>query len=211
MAQTNKNPTLALSTKVEEDFVGPLTALRGALEILRDYPDLNERKRNGFVSNALRSCHRLEQAVNDLADAVYAAGEEDEDAVDVLQPEVESHSEFFVVHDDAEIMELEFAGMVFKNSKTVNDVFDTIEAHVARSGKRWYFVINMEGCSIWPEAWVAFAHRGKKLKIKSSRGIVRFQSIGAETSVPGSADEDHVATREAAFARIEEMKMTGTG
>ena len=28
--------TLALSTKVEEDFVSPLTSLRGALEILRD-------------------------------------------------------------------------------------------------------------------------------------------------------------------------------
>jgi hypothetical protein len=34
--------TLTLSTKVEEEFVSPLTAIRGALEILRDFPALEQ-------------------------------------------------------------------------------------------------------------------------------------------------------------------------
>ena len=50
------SPTLALSTAVEEDFVSPLTSLRGALEILRDYPDLAEVERSQFVSLALEGC-----------------------------------------------------------------------------------------------------------------------------------------------------------
>ena len=58
--------TVALNTKVEADFVGPLTAVRGALEILRDYPDLGEVERGRFVSTALRSCQQLERAVHDL-------------------------------------------------------------------------------------------------------------------------------------------------
>ena len=210
MVQANKHSTLALSTKVEEDFVGPLTALRGALEILRDYPDLNERKRNGFVSNALRSCHQLEAAVNDLADAVYAAGQTDEVLSQYCEPAGKDQSDLFVVHDDTGIMEIEFSGLVFKNSKSVNDVFDAIEERVHQSGQRWYFIINMEDCSIWPEAWVAFAHRGKKLKVKSSHGIVRYQSADAGTTVPGSANEDLVASREAAMARIEEMRSAHT-
>ena len=59
--------TLALNTKLEKDFVAPLTAVRGALEILRDFPDLDARERQQFVETALESCSRLTVGINDLA------------------------------------------------------------------------------------------------------------------------------------------------
>ena len=59
MSEDRSKPqtTLALSTKVEEDFVAPLTSLRGSLEILRDIPDLSEEERRRFLETALRGCN----------------------------------------------------------------------------------------------------------------------------------------------------------
>lgn len=65
--------TVGLSTKVEEDFIAPLTAIRGILEILRDFDDLLPDERHTFLDRAITSCKRLEQGVDDLSDVVYAA------------------------------------------------------------------------------------------------------------------------------------------
>ena len=70
------HPTLAPSTEVEEDFVAPLTAVRGALEILRDVPALGEDERLRFVGTVLRGCARPDNGVEALAQTVYAAGQQ---------------------------------------------------------------------------------------------------------------------------------------
>ena len=64
------HPTLALSTKVEEDFVAPLTAVRGSLEILRDFSDLGADERLRFIETALGGCARLEKGIGELARTV---------------------------------------------------------------------------------------------------------------------------------------------
>ncbi|MFN0264743.1 hypothetical protein ACKTEK_12775 [Tepidamorphus sp. 3E244] len=202
--------TLALSTKLEEDFVGPLTAIRGALEILADHPELNDAERNRFVSTALKSCRHLEQAVSELADSVYdaakAGGIASGGGADRPDgPETPgAYAERITLHDDTDIMELDFSELVFDSPETVNAVFDAVEDQVRTSAKRWYFIINFEHCRIWPEAWIAYAHRGKKLRIQGSHAVVRYASD--ETTGSNSADEARVATREAAFELIAEMK-----
>ena len=212
---TQPHPTIALSTKVEEDFVAPLTAMRGALEILRDFPNLKEDERLRFVETALRGCARLEKGVEELAQTVYAAGQQ------TLSPAPEDgartiddagYAERVRFHDDLEIVEIDFADLVFSNSQIVNDFYDVVETLIRRTGLRWYFLVNYGGCSVWPEAWVAFAHRGKRVNVAYSLGTARYdEASGADETTSGNFDPDMFPSREAALARIEQMKSTPTG
>lgn len=196
--------TLALGTKLEDDFVAPLTAVRGALEILRDYPDIGSTERLRFVTTALRSCQQLERAVHDLADAVYGAAQ-------VERPKEsasESSSGYGArIHSDAAagIMELDFSDLVFANSDVVYEMFDAIEAEIGRFDRKWYFLINMTGCTVWPEAWVSFAHRGKRINVNFGLETVRY-STADETAY----DSDHAThpSRESAVEYIEACKQS---
>ena len=207
--------TLALSTKVEEDFVAPLAALRGALEILRDFSSLDADERMRFVETALRSCARLQKGVDELARTVYAAGhqtlsashEAEEDAPLTGAGRYAGHVRFI---DDLDVVEIDFAGLEFKSSKIVNEFFDVVEKLVEATGRRWYFLVNYGGYSVWPEAWVAFAHRGKRLNVTFSRGTARYEeSAGNGVERSREFDPSILGTREAALARIEQMKSAG--
>ena len=206
--------TLALSTKVEEDFVAPLAALRGALEILRDFSGLDAEERMRFIETALRSCARLQKGVDELARTVYAAGHQTlsashEEGVPLIDAgRYAGHVRFI---DDLDIVEIDFGGLEFKNSKVVNEFFDAVERRVETTGRRWYFLVNHAGYSVWPEAWVAFAHRGKRLSVTFSRGTVRYdESAGDGVEGFRGSDPSLVGTREAALARIEQMKSAGS-
>ena len=207
--------TLALSTKVEEDFVAPLAALRGALEILRDFSSLDADERMRFIETALRSCARLQKGVDELARTVYAAGhqtlsashEAEEDAPLTGAGRYAGHVRFI---DDLDVVEIDFAGLEFRSSKIVNEFFDVVEKLVEATGRRWYFLVNYGGYSVWPEAWVAFAHRGKRLNVTFSRGTARYEeSAGSGVERSREFDPSILGTREAALARIEQMKSAG--
>ena len=205
--------TLALSTKVEEDFVAPLAALRGALEILRDFSSLEADERMRFIETALRSCARLQKGVDELARTVYAAGNQTlsashEEGVPLIDTgRYAGHVRFI---DDLDVVEIDFAGLEFKSSKIVNEFFDVVEKLVEATGRRWYFLVNYGGYSVWPEAWVAFAHRGKRLNVTFSRGTARYEeSAGNGVERSREFDPSILGTREAALARIEQMKSAG--
>lgn len=211
---TPPHPTLALSTKVEEDFVAPLTAVRGSLEILRDFSDLGADERLRFIETALGGCARLEKGIGELARTVYAAGQQtlsashEEGAPLVGDSRFAGHVRFF---DDLEVVEIDFAGVEFTSSKIVNEFFDLVEKQVEATGRLWYFLVSYGGCSVWPEAWVAFAHRGKKMNVAFSRGTVRYdESAGNGVERTEAFDPSYLGTREAALARIEQMKSAGS-
>lgn len=210
--RSDPHPTLALSTKVEEDFVAPLTAVRGALEILRDVHDLTDDEHRKFVETALRSCASLEASVAELSASVYAAGKQSYDNEVVSSPATE-HNEYtrrIKLLDELDVIEVDFSDFEFSNSKLVNDFYDEIEEQIASTGCDWYFVTNFKNCSIWPEAWVAFAHRAKKIQVNNSLGSVRYSqtaSVGAKTPANKTDNQpDEYESREAALAQIEEMK-----
>ena len=206
------HPTLALSTKVEEDFVAPLAAVRGALEILRDYSDLDADDRLRFVRTALRGCARLQKGIDELARTVYATGRRTSSAsrehgvTETGGGRFEDHVRFF---DDLGIVEIDFAGLEFRSSGTVDEFFDAVEALVGATGHRWYFLVNYGGYTVWPEAWIAFAHRGKKLNAALSLGTARYDETAGGGEPPREFDPSIFSTRDAALARIERMKSEG--
>ena len=209
--------TLALSTKVEEDFVSPLTSLRGALEILRDVPDLSEDERERFLKTALIGCARLEQSVEDLAKTVYAAGQNAElaQSTGLTPDQYRAYADRVDVHDDMNIIEVDFSNFTFSNTRIVNEFYDVIEWIIDQTDRDWYFVVNFKDCSVWPEAWVAFAHRGKRVNVTHSLGTVRYASrdgqVGGQTDFRSdSYDPNLFESREAAIAKIEEMKLATT-
>jgi len=210
--------TIALSTKVEEGFVSPLTSLRGALEILRDFPDLSEDDRDRFLKTALSGCARLEQSVEDLAKTVYAAGQHAEPAPSTgLTPDqYRAYADRVDVFDEMNIIEIDFSDFVFSNSTIVNEFYDVIGWIVDQTGRDWYFIVNFKDCSVWPEAWIAFAHRSKRINATHSLGTVRYanrdndEGSDQTDSRSESYDSSLLRSRKAAFAQIEEMKPAKT-
>ncbi|MEM9061246.1 MAG: hypothetical protein AAGD13_12365 [Pseudomonadota bacterium] len=172
--------TLTLSTKVEEDFISPATAIRGALEILRDYPDMTEQERQSFVVAALEECHRLEAGIDHLSDAVYAAARNAmvDDVAAAPVPDSSGYSDRIRFDAESELLEIDFSGIEFDGSDRVNEFYDAIDSGVNATGRKWYIIVNNTDCKVWPEAWVAFAHRGKKVNVNFSLGTFRFSEIG---------------------------------
>ncbi len=77
-------------------------------------------------------------------------------------------------HTDDQIMECDFSNLTFDVAKTVNDFYDELERQIGETGQKWFFLVNYYNCRIMTEAWITFAHRGKKLNIAFSMGSARF-------------------------------------
>lgn len=203
--------TLALNTILEEDFVSPLTAIRGALEILRDFPDLSPEDRKRFVTTALSECARLEGGVEHLGATVYSAGQRAQ-LQESSSASGEDSGQFasrIRILDEYEAIEVDFSNFEFSSSRLVNDFYDELDKLVEGSGRSWYFVVNYKGVSIWPEAWVAFAHRGKKVNVNYSLGTVRYvekDPDAADQDRPYDYDPDMFDSREKALAHIQELR-----
>lgn len=193
--------TLALSTTLEEDFVSPLTAMRGALEILRDYPDLSEAERQRFLAAALDECQRLTRGVEHLAASVYEAGRRSRQRPpgSVSQEAYGRYLARLTLHQDLDVVEVDLDGFEFSSSRIVNDFYDVLDQFIEGTGRRWFLVVNYRGCSIWPEAWVAMAHRGKKVSVSYSLGTVRYAELGPGETGPA---DDLLPSREAAFEAV---------
>lgn len=78
------------------------------------------------------------------------------------------------------IMSADFSHFTFHHSRDVDDFYDYIEAQIRESDRRWFFLVNLNGCQIMPAAWVQYALRGKRLNKAASLGSVRF-AAGSET------------------------------
>lgn len=82
--------------------------------------------------------------------------------------------------EDAVIMDVDFSHFTFYHSRDVDDFYDFIEARIKETDRKWFFLVNLNECQILPEAWVRYAHRGKRLNIAASLGSVRY-AVGSET------------------------------
>ena len=78
------------------------------------------------------------------------------------------------------IMDVDFSHFTFHHSRDVNDFYDYIEERIKESDRKWFFLVDMNGCQIMPAAWIQYAHRGKRLNIAASLGSVRY-AAGSET------------------------------
>lgn len=110
------------------------------------------------------------------------------------------------------VMEVDFSNFTFANSRDVDEVYDHIEERIMETDRKWFFLVNYEGCRIEPAAWVRYASRGKRLNLAASLGSVRY-APGSETEADirlRSESQDFEPnirnTREEALARIAEMR-----
>ena len=110
------------------------------------------------------------------------------------------------------IMQVDFSDFTFHHARDVDDFYDYIEELIRRTDRKWYFLVNYNGCRINPEAWVQYARRGKALNIAASLGSVRY-AAGSETErdIRMRAETQGFRpnirnTREEALERIAEMK-----
>ncbi len=115
-------------------------------------------------------------------------------------------------HPDLNVMEMDFSDVTFERSQNVNAFYDILEEKVTETGKKWYFMVNYRNCSILPEAWMAFAARGKKASLAHSLGTIRFDA-SAETAhtIETDSQKEHfdpnlLHSREAAIARVIELR-----
>ena len=113
---------------------------------------------------------------------------------------------------DHVIMEVDFSHFTFHHSRDVDDFYDYLEDRIKESDRRWFFLVNLNGCEILPAAWVRYAQRGKRLNEAGSLGSVRF-AAGSETAEDirmRAQTQDFRPnirnTREEALDLIEEMR-----
>lgn len=78
------------------------------------------------------------------------------------------------------IMDVDFSHFTFHHSRDVNDFYDFIEDRIRETDRRWFFLVNLNGCEILPAAWVQYAMRGKRLNEAASLGSARY-AAGSET------------------------------
>jgi len=110
------------------------------------------------------------------------------------------------------ILDIDFSHMTFHHSRDVDDFYDYLEECIRTTDRRWFFLVNLNGCQILPGAWVRYAHRGKRLNIAGSLGSARY-AAGSETeeAIRERAESQGFRpnirnTREEALALIEEMR-----
>lgn len=114
--------------------------------------------------------------------------------------------------DELEIMEIDFDGVHFDSSESVNGFYDLVEERIAATGHdKWFFLINYHGTRIDPDAWFAFSRRGKALNLAHSQGTVRYDASATTRAQierdAGTAnfDPNLFADRADAIARIQSL------
>ena len=117
--------------------------------------------------------------------------------------------------DEDEIMEADFSDLHLRSQAEVNAFYDRIEDRIAASGQdKWFFVVNYSNSRIDPDAWFAFARRGKTLNMAHSMGSVRFDaSDETRRQIENAAgtesfDPNLFASRSEAVSRLKSMPST---
>ncbi|MEQ9258449.1 MAG: hypothetical protein RIG84_05070 [Roseovarius sp.] len=115
-------------------------------------------------------------------------------------------------HADDQIMEADFSGFTFADTLSVNAFYDRLEERIAETGEeKWFFLVNLNGTRIEPEAWAAYSRRGRALNLAHSMGSVRFDaSEETRAQIMRAAnteafDPNLFSDREAALARLRSL------
>jgi len=83
-----------------------------------------------------------------------------------------------VFHDAIETLEVDFSNLAFDSPAVVDAFFDEQDRRLAATGRRWYFLVNYQGCTIAPGAWDRFTERGRNTNVEHSLGTVRVGASG---------------------------------
>jgi branched-chain amino acid transport system ATP-binding protein len=115
-------------------------------------------------------------------------------------------------HDALEVMEVDFTDVTFVDRDDVSAWYDEIDRLLQATGRKWFFLVIYNDCVIKPEAWDAFASRGKNTNTKWGLGTAR---VGASREMHDAIRERSKAdrfrsnlcrTREEALAALAAMR-----
>ncbi|WP_417514945.1 hypothetical protein [Minwuia sp.] len=205
---------------VEDDFVSPLTMIRGVLEMLHDSDDLPDTVRRRFLELALDDCDRLGESIDRLIEnnpdfVKRAAGATPSDRVSAGPDRGALAARVSFLEADR-IAELDFSDLSFEGADAIDAFHDVIDDILHATGRQWYLMVNFRNCTIDPAAWVAFSHRGKKTNLAYSLGTVRYavpvdsRNELREQSGGQSGDDGMFRSRQAAIDFLRRER-AGTG
>ena len=123
-----------------------------------------------------------------------------------------SLSERIGFYPDLQVMEIDLSELMLSDASEVNHLYDAIETRVDKTNQKWFFLINYKNCTILPDAWIAFAHRGKKLNLTYTLGTVRYaipdrtSSEILEKSKGENFDPNMFESREEALDALAKMR-----
>ncbi|MCP5267145.1 MAG: hypothetical protein H6934_13595 [Burkholderiaceae bacterium] len=115
-------------------------------------------------------------------------------------------------HAEIQVMEVDLNDAVFDSAARVDAFYDELTRQVEQTGRKWYFLIDYGNCRVWPEAWIAWANRGKRLNLGWSMGTVRAKaSAEIRSQIEASAGRDTfdanlIDTHADALATLADMK-----
>lgn len=115
-------------------------------------------------------------------------------------------------HEEDEILEVDLTDLVLRNGAEVAALYNHLERRAAATRRKWFFLINYLRCRIYPEAWIAFANRGKRFNQLFSLGSARFNTEEeTHTEIARRADAESfeanlIANREAAVETLMAMR-----
>ncbi|WP_425071403.1 hypothetical protein [Sagittula sp. S175] len=121
------------------------------------------------------------------------------------------------VHFDPirQIAEFDLSHLAFSTPAIVTRVFGQFENMVGNSGHdRWYFVVNVQGTMIAPEAMSTFARRARALNSRHSLGTVRYAcapeiaALLERASQGVGFDFRHTPDRHTAETEVERLRHT---
>lgn len=94
-------------------------------------------------------------------------------------------------HPELQVMEVDFSNLTFDVPALVHMAYDEIDRQLEETGKKWFFLVNYRDCRVMSEAWISFAHRGKKVNLAYSLGSARFAATGdtSEAILDSSKEE----------------------
>ena len=120
--------------------------------------------------------------------------------------------QYVTFHSDLQVMEVDFSDLTFEVPSFVHDVYDEVERALAETGQKWFFLVNYQDCVIEPQAWIAFAYRGKRVNLAYSLGSVRFavpEDTGEailESARQKKFDPNLFSSRDEALAHISHLR-----
>jgi branched-chain amino acid transport system ATP-binding protein len=83
-----------------------------------------------------------------------------------------------IFHDAIETLEVDFTDLTFDTPAVVDAFFDEQDRRIVATGRRWYVLVNYQGCTIAPGAWDRFTERGRNINVAHSLGTVRVGASG---------------------------------
>ncbi len=129
--------------------------------------------------------------------------------INLTPPQIDAR---IIFHDATEIIEADFSDLHLTTQSEVNAFYDRVEDRIAASGHdQWFFAVNYSNARIDPDAWFAFARRGKTLNMAHSMGSVRFDaSEETRRQIENAAgtesfDPNLFASRAEAFERLKSL------